>query len=775
MAAVRHISFLVEIGTEELPPTELALLRDHFCRIVLESLEAQMHASGMCSLSDICKAGGVDAYATPRRIAVRATKIPLRPDPGKAIQQITGPGLEYAFDQHGRAQKAAVGFARKHGIDKVVRLEELVSLAEGAQSLSIDKQYPSRAAGGNAWLCRNQDKLLVCVRAPEAKVPELLLAATQEACSALPARKTMRWGSGDAEFPRPVRRVLALYDTHEKKSAHPRPVQGEVLGVPVGKCTSGHPFMAQPKKLPPLQIDNYDRYLKELKVIPSMEEREALIRREVEKQAGKLGGYVRDDASLYREVSALTEWPVALQGSFEKRFLKLPQELLESVMSQHQRYFPVYDEKSGRLMNHFVFISNIPDRAGNIVRGNQRVIAPRLADAEFFYKQDCKTTLEQLAQGLRQRSFQQDGQKSSDSMWDKIKRMHAIGGFIREYLGPGIDWGDEELQRANLLCKADLQGAVVTEFPNLQGVMGAQYARLQGEPAVIVSALAECYLPRHASDRLPQTSLGANLALADRLDNLCALMDRGIESTGAGDPFGLRRAALGINQILMDCREHREVTLRTLLERIASAQYARNKALADKVFVFILERLKTWLNQSHKYPRSLIEATCAGIDSAEHAGRFRVHDYAQRLEKVQAFSAEPTFADLVTLHKRLRNILREAHGKVPDAQATKTEPSHGVRPEHFEHDSERALYATLQESRQILETAYAKATPDYGTMLKAMARIAPKVEHFFDAVMVMSEHPTLRKNRVNLLRQLESQLYKIADFSIINIKNQAVM
>lgn len=769
---INHLSFLVEVGSEELPPGELLSLRNHFHRNLLNALEEHMLKAGLCAPLDIQHGKKIECYATPRRISVRAEGVHLHPAKTSAIQRVEGPNLKHAFDADGKPGKAAIGFANKYQLDTVEHLDALTSVALGDEERHMKSAQRGEGQKNTALLCKDENKLLVLLRTATPKLSELLLLATQDACKALPAKRTMRWGAGDTEFVRPVRWVLMLFNTHQNKSPDQQ-VHGEVLGVATTQHTRGHPFMPTRSKRK-LRIATYTEYLRELGVVASFEEREALIRQEVSALATSLHGHAQLDASLCQEVSALTEWPVVLHGRFEERYLQLPQILLVSVLQKHQRYFPIYTKSGDTLINAFAFVSNIADSCGEIVRGNERVIRPRLADAEFFYRQDCEVPLEQFAEGLKQRVFQRALGQSQDSMWDKTKRLEGIATLITKALPKHPDCTKVNLQRTTLLCKADLQSAVVGEFPELQGAIGAEYARLQGEDPAVIHAIAEHYFPHFATDRIPRSCLGATFALSDRLDTLFALINKGEQPTGSGDPLGLRRAALGIIRILMESKTHQALSLKHLLDQIALTQYSGDKLLAAKVFRFIMERLKIWLHKSRNLPNSLIEAVCAGFsvyDSIEH---FRVYDCAQRLEQMQAFSRTPVFPSLVSLHKRLRNILYDDDDSQQGTQHNTSARLVTPNPKHFVHDAERTLFATLIKTEKALQEAKTPADLYYSVALDMLSKLATPVEHFFTEVMVMSEDKAVRDNRLSLLRRLEQHLCRIANFSLINIKNQVV-
>jgi glycyl-tRNA synthetase beta chain len=777
---VKELSFLVEIGTEELPPHELLPLRNLLRDTLVARLQQFMVDAAMCAPTDFNDSKHISSYATPRRIAVRGQRIQLNPptSPELKYKKIIGPRISTAYDANGKPLKAASGFFRKNTFytrDKDIDLSELPVITEDEELHWADSPQ------NNDLLCRNSDKLLILHKIQPLPMDELLFGATRTAGNILSARKGMRWGQGSVQFVRPVRWAALLYNTHQEQSVD-RHVKGKLLGVETGNTTYGHPFMAKRQKLK-LNIDSYPEQLREASIIASFEEREALIRDRVSKSAEQIGGRAHLDPALCREVCAITEWPTVLRGECGPYYGSLPSPLLMAVLQEQQRYFPVYETKGvkdGRemLMDSFIFVSDNDGDSKQIIRGNERVLRSRLADAEFFYKQDRKIGLETLAKGLEQRIFQEELGPSQNSMWHKVKRIEKIIPMIHKATHGnkvGQLWENAHMKRAALLCKADLQSAVVNEFPKLQGIMGGIYAQysnprsnkheplpLQYESKVVCDAIGEHYLPRDAGDTLPQSALGEALALADRMDTLFACISKGKLPSGSRDPLGLRRAALGVHRILTEGQHHARLLLKKLISDIAKTQYSEQKNLAEQVFIFMFERFRESLRQNRTFPPSLIEAVCDNLSDYADPKPYRNQDCIECLEQINKFSHNSAFEKLVQLHKRLRNILykdKSVKGKTDFGSVNKRS---------FQDSAEIELYVSLNDARQSLSHLHNKPNFDYASALNHLSKLVAPVEIFFNQVMVMDENKTVRKNRLALLHQLECCLREIANFSVIN-------
>lgn len=687
---MEHADFLLEIGTEELPPRSLQALSQALSR----NLEAGLIESRL-------KFTSLRAFASPRRLAVYVAELARH----QSTQQVEkrGPSVSVAFDENGRPTKAAVGFARSCG----VTVDEL-------ERLSTDK---------GEWLVyRSTD--------PGGPAPQLLPELVASATAALPIAKRMRWGCSEAAFVRPVHWLVALHGSDI--------VPMELFGIEAGRSTRGHRFH-HPQAIRLRQARDYERTLADTgHVIADFKRRQSLIREQVETCARNLGGRVRMDPALLEEVTALVEWPVALSGHFERRFLSLPDEVLIATLEGHQRYFPVHDN-DGALLPAFITVANIESRDPETVRhGNERVVRPRLADALFFWEQDRRRPLSELAAELSRVLFQ----KGLGTLADKTARLQALARRIAEPAGAR----PEIAAHAAALAKADLLTDMVGEFPELQGVMGRHYALASGEQPEVASALEEQYLPRYAGDRLPETPSGRTLALADRLDTLCGIFALGRKPTGEKDPFALRRAALGVLRILIEGEV--DLDLAPLVARgLESQPISAADSVSDDLLEFFLERLRAYYAGQ--------PVTVEVFNSVASVQSTRPLDFQRRLDAVKHFLTLPESQRLAAAHKRVRNILRQAGQKV-NAE---------VSPALFQDTQEKRLHTALLQ----LEAKHAELmqTADYGAALVALAEIDGPINDFFDSVMVMAEDASLRANRLSLLERLNALCCSVVDISCL--------
>ncbi|GIX31409.1 MAG: glycine--tRNA ligase beta subunit [Porticoccaceae bacterium] len=586
--------FLVEIGTEELPPKSLRHLSEAFAAGIARELEA----AGLDH-------GELRSFATPRRLAVRVAEVAERSRDREVVHW--GPPVRVAFAEGGKPTRAAEAFAQRFGLD----------LAE----------LPKRVAHDG-----KQEKL--CHRTVESGIPapRLLPGVVSRALADLPIPRRMRWGSRREEFVRPVHWVVLLFGEEV--------VEAEILGIAAGRESRGHRFHA-PGPIALTSPSEYEARLEEAKVLADFARRRERVRRGVEAAAAALGGLALCDDALLDEVTALTEWPLPLAGRFEERFLELPPEVLISVMQVHQRYFAVLDD-AGKLLPHFVAVANIESRdPARVIAGNERVIRPRLSDAAFFYDNDRRERLEARRERLKGIIFQE----RLGTLYDKTERIAALAEVFAVPCGadPAV------ARRAGLLSKADLASEMVGEFPELQGVMGRYYARHDGEPEPVAEAIYEHYLPRFAGDAVPATAAGAAVGLADRIDSLVGIFAIGGEPTGSKDPFGLRRLSVGLLRILVERAV--SLKLRPVLTQ-ALAQYQDLKAPADtvdRVLAYVFERFRAWYAE---------EGVPAEVFQAVHAKNLDdPWDFHRRVLAVNAFLALPEVERLAAAHKRVANIL----------------------------------------------------------------------------------------------------------------------
>jgi glycyl-tRNA synthetase beta chain len=689
MTATRDL--LIEIGTEELPPKALGRMRD----ALQSSLQSLLEENGLAH-------GNSRAYATPRRLAVIIGDVPV----AQADRDITkrGPAVKAAFDADGKPTKPAEGFARSCGV-AVSELEEM--------------ETPK-----GRWLVYNST---VTGKATTDLIPALL----EKALKALPMPKRMRWGNSDIEFVRPLHWVVLLFGEE--------PVAANILGVDSGRYSRGHRFHHNE----PIAIAAPGAYVETLEqdgmVEVDMERRRESIRTQVTEAGAALGGQALIDAALLDEVTALVEWPVAISGSYDPRFLEVPAEALISSMQDHQKYFPVIDEQ-GKLLPFFITVANIASKDPEQIKaGNERVIRPRLEDATFFWNQDRKQSLHSRATQLDDMTFQ----KKLGSLGDRQTRIGAIATTLAGQTGFDV----EPIQRAAALCKCDLVTSMVFEFPDLQGIMGRYYALHDGEDERVATALDEQYQPRFAGDALPDSETGQALAIAERLDTLVGIFALGQKPTGDKDPFGLRRSALGLLRILIE--KQLDLDLRSLIDNAASNYPAALKVhtIGDDLFSFMMERLRAWyLDAGYTVP------VFAAVLARQPA---RPLDFDQRMRAVRAFHDLPEADSLSAANKRIRNILRKAETAIP-AQYEKA---------LLQEPAEQALAAALEDLDT--QTSPLFKQRNYTTALCKLAALHAPVDDFFDNVMVMTDDEALRDNRLALLQALSDLFLQVADISLL--------
>ena len=689
MTATRDL--LVEIGTEELPPRALRRMRD----ALQSSLDTLLDENGLTH-------GDSHAYATPRRLAVVIQDVPI----AQADRKITkrGPAVKAAFDADGKPTRPAEGFARSCGV--------AVS--------DLDKLETAKGS----WLVYNSTRI---GQAATDIIPALL----EKALKALPMPKRMRWGNSEIEFVRPLHWVVLLFGEE--------PVAANILGVASDRYSRGHRFHHN-KDIAITAPGAYAATLKQDGMVEvDMDRRRESIRIQVTEAGTALGGQALIDPALLDEVTALVEWPVAITGSYDQRFLEIPAEALISSMQDHQKYFPVID-KQGKLLPYFITVANIVSKEPQQIKaGNERVIRPRLEDAAFFWNQDRKQSLHSRATQLDNMTFQ----KKLGSLGDKQIRIAAIATTLAEQLGFNI----ERVQRAAALCKCDLVTSMVFEFPDLQGIMGRYYALHDGEDDRVATALYEQYQPRFAGDDLPASETGQALAIAERLDTLVGIFALGKTPTGDKDPFGLRRSALGLLRILIE--KQLDLDLRTLIDTAATNFPAALKAhtAGDALFSFMMERLRAWYLDAG-YEVHVFAAVLARQPT-------RPLDFDQRMHAVRAFRDLPEADSLSAANKRIRNILRKAETAIPVTYDKSL----------LQESAEQALAAALEELD--MQTRPLFKQREYTNALCQLAALHTPVDAFFDNVMVMAEDEALRDNRLALLQTLSALFLQVADISLL--------
>lgn len=679
---------LVEILTEELPPKALRDLGVAFADAVSQKLREDGFAAEDASLS---------VFATPRRLGVLIDKV-ARQAPDQA-RTVLGPAVSAGLDKDGRPTPALLGFAKKQGGSV-----EALTRVQGAKG----EQFAHQSV------------------VPGGKIDNALALHVADALRRLPVPKLMRWGAGDAEFVRPVHALVMLHGD--------RVVPGTVLGLASGRVTRGHRFLSE-GDIELRHAADYERDLEEKgRVIASFARRRARIEALLGERAG--GASLAADDALIDEVTALVEWPVVLEGHFEKAFLDVPQECLMLTMRQNQKYFPLINGH-GKLLNRFLLVSNLrTEHPGHVIHGNERVLRARLADAKFFYDQDRRRRLENLVPRLATVVYH----NKLGSQLARVERIERLAGAIAEQLG-----ADEALaRRAAHLAKADLLTGMVGEFPELQGVMGMQYARHDGEPEAVAGAIEAHYRPRFAGDELPGDRIGDAVALADKLDTLAGIWGIGLVPTGDKDPFGLRRAALGVLRILA---EHALPLDCVALLGLARAGYGATKLAGDTVerlHDFMLDRLRSYL-RDRGFAADEIESVVGQRPT-------RIDRVVPRLEAVRAFRKLPEAESLAAANKRIRNILKKAGAVPPQPEASLLRDA-----------AERALFAAVQKLAPATRADVERQA--YSEALKLLAGARADVDRFFDEVLVMAEDTALRDNRLALLAQLDELMNQVADIS----------
>ncbi|MEN5033516.1 glycine--tRNA ligase subunit beta [Pseudomonas sp. TWI929] len=677
--------FLVELGTEELPPKALASLGDAF----LAGIEKGLQAAGL-------NYTGKQVYAAPRRLAVLIRQLDVQ-QPDRSIN-IDGPPLQAAF-KDGEPTQAALGFAKKCGV-------ELAEIDQSGPKLRFSQHIPGKATAG------------------------LLPTIVEDSLNDLPIPKRMRWAASREEFVRPTQWLVMLLGDQV--------VDCTILSQKAGRESRGHRFH-HPENVLITTPANYVEDLRKAYVLADFPERRELISKRTAELAMQQEGTAIVPPALLDEVTALVEWPVPLVCSFEERFLEVPQEALITTMQDNQKYFCLLDSE-GKLLPRFITVANVESRdPKQIVQGNEKVVRPRLTDAEFFFKQDKKQPLETFNERLKNVVFQ----AQLGTVYDKAERVSKLAAFIAPLIG-----GDaQRAGRAGLLSKCDLATEMVGEFPEMQGVAGYYYALNDGEPEDVALALNEQYMPRGAGAELPQTLTGAAVAIADKLDTLVGIFGIGMLPTGSKDPYALRRAALGVLRILIE--KQLDLNLTGAVEFAVKQFGAKVKAagLSEQVLEFIFDRLRA------RYEDEGIDvATYLSVRALQPGSAL---DFDQRVQAVQAFRKLPEAEALAAVNKRVSNLLSKAEGAIADQ----------VEPKYFDNANEFSLYSAIQQADQAVQPM--AAARQYSESLARLAALRDPVDAFFEAVMVNAEDAKVRANRYALLSRLRGLFLGVADISLL--------
>ncbi|MCI7719325.1 glycine--tRNA ligase subunit beta [[Pasteurella] aerogenes] len=684
-------NFLAEIGTEELPPKALKKLATAFA----ENVEAELNQAGLSF-------DKVEWFAAPRRLAVKVLGLATS-QPSKEVEK-RGPAVSAAFDAEGKPTKAAEGWAKGCGIT-----------VEQAERIATDK---------GEWLVHR-----AVIEGQPTK--NLLVGMISNALAKLPIPKTMRWGDKTEQFVRPVHTVTLLLGDEL--------IEGEILGIASGTTIRGHRFLGERE----FQISHADQYPALLKekgsVVADFNERKALILAKAQEKATALGGVADIEEDLLDEVTSLVEYPNVLAAKFEERFLAVPAEALVYTMKGDQKYFPIYD-KEGKLLPHFIFVSNInPEDPSKIIEGNEKVVRPRLTDAEFFFKTDLKQRLEDQLPRLETVLFQQQ----LGTLLDKTKRIQALAGEIASQIGAD----KAKAERAGLLSKCDLMTNMVFEFTDTQGVMGMHYARHDGEDEEVAVALNEQYMPRFAGDELPKSLVASSVALADKFDTLTGIFGIGQAPKGSADPFALRRAALGALRIIVE--KNLPLDLAEIVKKSTAlfGDKLTNANVVEDVVDFMLGRFRAWY-QDEGIAVDVIQAVLARRPT-------RPADFDARVRAVSHFRTLDSAEALAAANKRVGNILAKAEGEI----SSEIDRTLLVEPE------EKALSEQVIMLQAELAPLFAKG--DYQTALVRLADLREVVDNFFDKVMVNAEEPKLRLNRLAILSRLQNLFLQVADISLL--------
>lgn len=695
-------TILFELGCEELPPKSLKPLRDALQASITEQLnEAEI---GFDSIK---------AFAAPRRLAIQIEGISdKQPD---RSEQKRGPAIKAAFDADGNPTRAAMGFAKGLGIEA----SELITInTDKGDYVGYEQVIHGQAT------------------------TELLPAIFQTALDNLPIAKRMRSGASRNEFVRPVQWAVLMQDDAV--------IGATIQGHQTGNQTRGHRFHS-PEYHEITHANDYEQLLDGLKVVADFDKRQTLIKNQVKALADEVNADPIVPQDLLDEVTALVDFPIALRANFEPRFLQVPQEALISTMQADQKYFCLTD-KAGKLQPYFIFITNIESKDPNqIIEGNEKVVRPRLADAEFFFLQDQKQPLFALTESLKTRVFQD----KLGTIWEKSERIAKLAAFIATLMQQqGRDINVDETVRAAILSKADLASSLVGEYPELQGIAGTYYARLNDEPEAVAASLQEQYLPKFSGDVLPQTPIGICLALADRLDTLVGIFAIDQAPTGSKDPFSLRRSAIGILRILIE--KQLPINLVALVEQ-AIRGYSTSDGSKIAKMGDTFTQVMAFLNSRY---RAMYTEQGVSVDTIQAVQAINPHmplDFDQRIRAVQTFSNLPQASMLADSNKRVANILAKSEVNVADT----------VDEALLSEAAEKVLYQAVQQAQMavkpLLETA------DYTQVLQTLVSLDAPLTQFFADVMVNSEDAALKNNRLALLKQVRALFLTVADISELQL------
>ncbi|MBA6255186.1 MULTISPECIES: glycine--tRNA ligase subunit beta [unclassified Colwellia] len=683
-------TLLIELGTEELPPKSLKNLAVTFYQQIKDQLDS----------ADLAYEE-IKWFATPRRLAVKVSKL-VEKQADKEIEK-RGPAVDVAFDAEGNASKAAQGWARSNGIS-----------VEEAQRLKTDK---------GEWLLHRATQ-------PGKTVAALIPAMINVAVSKLPIPKPMRWGSTRTQFIRPVHTLTIMFGD--------KVINGKTLEVNSSNLVTGHRFHHE-GFVSLAHADEYEDKLTAAFVQVDYEQRQKLILAEINKAADQLNGVALIDADLLEEVTGLVEWPVILIGSFDEAFLNVPAEPLIYSMKDHQKYFPVND-KNGQLLNKFIFVSNIESKdPSQVIKGNEKVIRPRLADAEFFFKTDKSKTLESRLESLSSVLFQ----KQLGTLKEKSERIASLSGHIAGQIGEN----SAQATRAGLLSKTDLMSEMVLEFPQVQGTMGKYYAQNDGESPEVAQALEDQYRPRYSGDTLPEGNIGCAVAIADKVDSLVGIFGINQPPKGDKDPFALRRAAIGLIRIIIEKQLSLDISELINESVVLYGDKLANENVNIQVTDFVLGRFRAYY-QEQGISVDVIQAVLANAPTAPL-------DFEKRIKAVSHFKSLEQAATLAAANKRVGNILAKFKGELyPEFKADLASEA-----------EEKALAKAFDEVKVTI--APMMLAKDYQAALTELACLKAPIDNFFDNVMVMADDEAVKTNRLTLLNEIRNSFFAIADVALL--------
>lgn len=683
-------TLLIELGTEELPPKSLKNLAVTF----YQQIKDQLDSAGL-AYEDI------KWFATPRRLAVKVSQL-VEKQTDKEIEK-RGPAVDVAFDADGNPSKAAQGWARSNGIS-----------VEEAQRLKTDK---------GEWLLHRATQT-------GKTIAELIPAMVNTAVSKLPVPKPMRWGSTRTQFIRPVHTLTIMFGAEI--------IAGETLEVSSSNLVTGHRFHHE-GFVTLAHANEYEDKLTSAFVQVNYQERQALILSEINKAAQQLDGVALIDDELLEEVTGLVEWPVILIGSFDKAFLDVPAEPLIYSMKDHQKYFPVND-KNGQLLNKFIFVTNIESKDPiQVIKGNEKVIRPRLADAEFFFKTDKSKTLASRLESLSSVLFQ----KQLGTLKEKSERIASLSAFIAGQIGENT----EQAKRAGLLSKTDLMSDMVLEFPQVQGTMGKYYAENDGEAPEVAQALEDQYRPRYAGDALPEGNIGCAVAIADKIDSLVGIFGINQAPKGDKDPFALRRAAIGLIRIIIEKKLPLDINVLITESVGLYGEKLSNDNVNVQVVDFVLGRFRAYY-QEQGISVDVIQAVLANAPTEPL-------DFEKRIKAVSHFKSLEQAATLAAANKRVGNILAKFNGELYST----------FNADLASETQEKALAKAFNEVKTTI--APMMLAKDYQAALTELACLKAPIDDFFDNVMVMADDEAIKTNRLTLLNEIRNSFFAIADVALL--------